>query len=171
LLHDMGGLWPARPGTDRTMYAALKGHLHIGKLNGQLTWEIIVCLATPGFTRMSWAVLMGWTPNSVQALDQIVEAYAPVQDKVMAAGKANAASVTRDDAVDWLRAVLRRKPRYRGPAPYWTTLALRDIWAEQGGSQKAMLASLGLTGDQSWAVPSRSRGENDFSFQTPMPGD
>jgi hypothetical protein len=144
MLHDMGGLFPARPGTDWTMYNALRGRLNMARMTPALTWEVIVCLATPGFHWKSWAALMGWSYRGFPVLKAIVEAYTPQRDRVEARAQENMASITREDGLDWLRAVTIRKPHYSGPVPHWTALALRDVWAESGQTQRQVMDQLGF---------------------------
>jgi hypothetical protein len=111
---------------------------------------VIVHLATLGFTWKNWATLMGWSYDGVGVLNQIVEAYCPQRDAVEARGQANLASMNREDGLDWLRAVVRRKLGYCGRVTRWTALALRGAWAERGGTKRQVLDQLGFR--QGWEM-------------------
>lgn len=143
--HDLDGFWPVRPGSSNTLWNALRGPLEPGRLNGYLTAEIAVCLFTDGWVPEDWGILMGWNTRRrhPEYLDSIMDAYKD-HEVVQEAAKANGLSVVREDGLDWLRTVLKRRPWYRGQVPVWTVRALRDLREERGCKVKDLYRELDL---------------------------
>lgn len=127
MIRDLGGLWPVRPGSDPGLYWQLSGKLVPKKYSPAVLREIAVCLNTDGFELHHWCSLMGWSRNWTTWLGQLAEHY---RDEVKADSYENLLSITREDGVDWLRAVLLRRPKFNGSVPRWTRNALRELRAE-----------------------------------------
>ena len=146
MLHDLNAFWPVRPGSDSMLYHALRGRLSVGKLTPYLSWEIAVTCSTPGFGARWWGMLMAWgdRPHVENLVGQIIAAHVNSQEKLRELGYENSVTITLDDGLDWLRTMLKRKPRYRGPVPSWTRRALRQLREERGWSNKQLAAHLGL---------------------------
>jgi hypothetical protein len=127
--HDLHGFWPVRPGSPSYLYHSCYYNLRLVSSNEYVAQQVAICLFTKGFSPMNWAVLMAWDPrtNFEPFMDHYRD-HRGVQD----AARANSLSVTRDDGLDWLRTVLRRKPGYYGPVPVWTRRALRELRSELG---------------------------------------
>lgn len=142
MLHDLNAFWPVRPGTDHTLYNALKGTLQPHKLNSAyLTLELAVATSTPGWEPIFWAIILGWGRNFQSTLDPILEAYP--RDRLEPYIQANSASITIDDGLDWIRVLLQRNPYYRGGVPVWTRRALRETRHNHNFSNKDLQRYLG----------------------------
>jgi hypothetical protein len=126
--HDMHGFWPVRPGTSSFLFHASYHKVKAVLLNDYLGQRAAICLFTEGFTPMNWAVLMAWDPEPLTRLMDHYRGHAGVRE----AARANSLSVAREDGLDWLRCILRRKPGYYGPVPVWTRRALRELRSELG---------------------------------------
>ena len=84
--------------------------------------ELAIVLATPGFDLRNWGTAFVWKWNpATESFARRVQATAD-RDLV----DLNAQSITVEDGLDWLRAVLWRLPAYAGPVPVWTKRAIRQ---------------------------------------------
>lgn len=119
--HDLGAFFPVRPGSDRTMYNALKGPLTPTKIfrHNILAHEVAIATATPGWEPLDWAIVMSWGPNFQRVLDHL-----PPPDPELV--QQNLATVTLQDGMDWLLTILARNKFYTGLVPVWTRRALRE---------------------------------------------
>lgn len=119
--HDLGAFFPVRPGTDKSLYNALRRTLTLSKLiyYPVLAHEVAIATSTPDWEPISWATIMQWGPKFQSVLDTLP---APNPELV----KANLASTTIEDGLDWIRTLLARNSFYRGQVPVWTRRALRE---------------------------------------------
>lgn len=128
MLHDLGAFYPVRPGTDNTLYSALRGTLRLANLSSAyLTHELAVATLTPDWEPLDWAVILKWGRNFQPILAQVHAAYLDAGIDLTPQITANTLSITIDDGLDWLRVILRRRHgRYYGRVPVWTRRALRE---------------------------------------------
>jgi hypothetical protein len=91
-------------------------------------------------------MIMAWgdRPYVEDLVGRIIAAHVNSQEKLKDLGYENSLTLTREDGLDWLRTMLKRKPHYRGPVPSWTRMALRQLREERDWSNKQLAAHLGL---------------------------
>lgn len=83
--------------------------------------ELGVVLATPGFGLNHWAHAFRWAwPIHMAWATEVKE----LGCKDLA--QQNAASISLDDGLAWIRAMLVLRPNYGGSVPQWTQMALRE---------------------------------------------
>jgi hypothetical protein len=102
------------------------------------SWELAVVLATPGFAydHHCWAFAWNWTMRD-HVVPKLI-AYWADDPSVQRAARANAESITMEDGLDYLQALLETKRGYGGSVPLWTTLALQGL--RDGGMTAAEIA-------------------------------
>lgn len=135
--HDLGAMFPVRPGTDRTLFNALYGPLNYNKLcNAYLANEIAIAINTPDLELEHWTRIMSWGPPTISV--PII-----ITDHHLEQARLNALSITIEDGLDWIRTILMRKPYYRGSVPKWTRRALREIRHAKNFTNKDLQHFLG----------------------------
>lgn len=99
--------------------------------------ELGVVLATQGFGLNHWAWAFGWAwPRHMAWATEVKN----LGDMDLA--DLNARSITLDDGLAWLRALLVIRPAYGGSVPQWTQMALRQsrITAAELGVRPGVLS-------------------------------
>ena len=93
-------------------------------------WELAVLLATPGFSFEQLRTAFRWQPQTVlDEIPQIVQYFADDSWNVREAALENFHSLTPDDGVDWLHAILEMRPKYQASVPLCVTQSLRQLRA------------------------------------------
>ena len=111
-------------------------------------WELAVLLATPGFAFEQIAVAFQWVPKvRLDVVPEIQKYFADPHWNVKEAALANFHSVTLDDGVDWLHAILAFRPKYVSSVPLCVTQSLRQMRAN-GHSLAEVADKFGITKKQ-----------------------
>lgn len=76
--------------------------------------ELAVVLATPGFHLEHWASAFRW-PRDAKYLAWAGQVRSTADPELV---DLNARSMTLEDGLDWLRAILWTRPNYGGSVPY-----------------------------------------------------
>ena len=108
----------------------------------EYAWEISVLLATPGFSVANVCSMMLWHPGFYGKC--VVPLICP--ESLAEVGRDNLATVTRDDAINVLLAVLRGRERgfgRMGDVPVVASMWLQEEW-RSGRSLRAIAAELGV---------------------------
>ena len=112
----------------------------IRRLPQEYAWEIAVLLYTPGVLPGHVCCWMGWSRRFWYFhIRQLVTG----DPEIIAAGVANAASVTLEDGRDMLMALLASGRRWQG-MPLGATMWLRTRWHENGLSVAEIAQELGV---------------------------
>jgi hypothetical protein len=151
MLYDLDAFHPVRPGSSGALYGALYRNFRNACYHDDLARLVTVASRTVDWDAADWATIFAWgKPAEVAArLTPLLDHYQR-EPAVQAAITANSLSVTREDGLDWLRTMLKRKPQYWGRVPTWTKRALRELKTEQGWTNKDLAKALGVPTRVSW---------------------
>ena len=93
-------------------------------------WEVAVLIRTPGFGLDHLQVAFRWNPHILlDHVPVILDYFRDEKWNVLAAAQANFHSITLDDGVDWLHAILEMRPNYQSSVPFCVTQSLRQLRA------------------------------------------
>lgn len=108
-------------------------------------WELAVLVATPGFAFDHLCVAFQWVPKvRLDVVPEIVRYFANSEFDVEAAALQNFHSITLDDGVDFLHAIIAMRPKYAASVPLCVTQSLRQLRAN-GLSLDEVAAKFGIT--------------------------
>jgi hypothetical protein len=145
MLYDLDAFYPVRPGSSCALYGALYKRFDNVKFHDELGRLVTVACRTVDWVASDWAAMFAWgDPRGMDELLEPLLVHYEREPAVQAAIVANSASVTREDGLDWLRVMLKRKPWYWGRVPVWTRRALRELRHEQGWKNADLARAMGL---------------------------
>lgn len=122
-------------------YRFLARGFDIRRLPQEYAWEIAVLLNTPGISVMHVCCWMGWGSRFWKRELHKLKVDDP---EIIAAGVANADSITLEDGRDMLMALIVTRRRWHG-MPVAATMWLRTRWHEDGLSVAEIARELGVT--------------------------
>jgi hypothetical protein len=147
MLYDCGLLQGLARRQSHPVFSRVGRFIRLDRLDRASAWELAVLLNTRGFGLDHHAYAFGWMRRArLEIIPRVLEAFAD-DVSVVGAARENGNSITIDDGIDYLMAMLATKPAYRGSVPLWTTLALQT-WRDQGATVAEIASKLGCRADR-----------------------
>lgn len=147
MIYDCGLLLGLAQRTSHPVWTRVNRFISLDRLTREAGWELAVLLRTRGFGFDHHAYAFGWMRRARQHIVPRVLEYFADDASVEAAAVENGNSITLEDGIAFLCAMLATKPNYRGSVPLWTTLALQT-WRDQGATALEVARKLGCRPDR-----------------------